>query len=514
MSVFYLKYRPKKIGELDSDSVRVSLQKILSGKDIPQSFLFAGPKGSGKTSAARIVAKSVNCVEVKNGEPCGKCDNCLEIDRGSSMDVMELDAASNRGIDDVRELRDKAYLLPSKLKKKVFIIDEVHMLTKEAFNALLKLIEEPPAHTLFITCTTDPEKIPDTVLSRLIRIDFKKGNFAEVESALKRAAEGEGLKLDEKILKLIFERSEGSFRNAQKILTELFLELGKNFGSKEVKEWFDGRTGGYGSADLEDDLWKKDTKKILQKMEEMADNGMDFKQYREKLIRYFQNQLLANWGLGVGREGWKRQDLVRWLNLLIAAGKLEKDTNMEQLPLQLAVVEFLIDAEKEDRVIKEEKTELTEVKQETKKEGKEKIIEKMPEVVEVGDFQLEMARVENEWGKVLQVVKPFNHSVEAFLRAARPKILRGNCLVVEVFYPFHKEKLEELKNRSIVEEGLMRVFATKIRFECVLSKGRKKALEIGNDTPMDQVSDNLVNNGEKSIEDKKDLYDVAKEIFG
>src|SRR3989339_1486901 len=105
MSVFYLKYRPKKIGELDSDSVRVSLQKILSGRDIPQSFLFAGPKGSGKTSAARIVAKSVNCVEVKNGEPCGKCDNCLEIDRGSSMDVMELDAASNRGIDDVRELR-------------------------------------------------------------------------------------------------------------------------------------------------------------------------------------------------------------------------------------------------------------------------------------------------------------------------------------------------------------------------------------------------------------------------
>lgn len=499
MSVFYLKYRPKKIEELALESVRVSLQKILSSKEIPQSFLFAGPKGSGKTSAARIVAKSVNCLKVKNGEPCGECDNCLEIDKGSSMDVMELDAASNRGIDDVRDLRDKAYLLPSKLSKKVFIIDEVHMLTKEAFNALLKLIEEPPKHTIFITCTTDPEKIPDTVLSRLIRVDFKRGSEKEVESALKRVAKGENLKLDDKILGLIIEKSEGSFRNAQKILTELYLELGENLNLEKVSQWFEQRTGDYGVLELEDDLWQKKTKKILKRMEEMAASGVDFKQYREKLIKYFQSQLLFSWGLVKGREGWEKLELVRWLNLLIAAGRLEKDTDLEQLPLQLAVVEFLGDGVE----IKDDKPGL---------EEKEKPVESEKENNEI--ISLDMEKIEQEWGRVLGAVKPFNHSVEAFLRAVRPKILKGNCLVVEVFYPFHKEKLEESKNRVIVEEGLERIFGAKMRFECVLSKSRKKALEIRNDTPVEQINSVLADSLENSGEDKEDIYDAAKEIFG
>ena len=176
MSVFHLKYRPQKLADLDLEEVSDKLKKILSSDDIPQSYLFSGPKGAGKTSAARIVAKVVNCEGKTKGEACNECENCKEIQNGSNIDVLEIDAASNRGIEDIRALKDKAYLLPTRLKRKVFIIDEVHMLTKEAFNALLKLIEEPPKHTFFILCTTDPGKIPETVLSRLIRVDFHKGN--------------------------------------------------------------------------------------------------------------------------------------------------------------------------------------------------------------------------------------------------------------------------------------------------------------------------------------------------
>ena len=163
MSVFHLKYRPSKISELDLVDVSDKLTKILESKDMPQSWLFAGPKGSGKTSAARILAKAINCLDPDGVEPCDKCKNCQEIARGNSLDIIEIDGASNRGVDDIRSLKESAYLSPINLKKKVVIIDEVHMLTKEAFNALLKVLEEPPKNLIFILCTTDDNKIPETV---------------------------------------------------------------------------------------------------------------------------------------------------------------------------------------------------------------------------------------------------------------------------------------------------------------------------------------------------------------
>jgi len=173
--MYFLKYRPQTIAELDLESVRHQLEQILKQEKIPQAFLFAGPRGAGKTSAARILAKAINCRQPKGVEPCNQCSLCREITAGSSLDVLEIDAASNRGIDDIRQLRERVGLAPAQAKYKVYIIDEVHMLTKEAFNALLKTLEEPPAHVVFVLCTTDPEKIIPTILSRLLRVDFRRG---------------------------------------------------------------------------------------------------------------------------------------------------------------------------------------------------------------------------------------------------------------------------------------------------------------------------------------------------
>ena len=159
--VLYRKYRPQKIAEIDNPEVREKLEKILSSGKPPHAFLFSGPKGTGKTSSARIIAKSLNC-EKNNGkgEPCNRCSTCLSITNGTNLDILEIDAASNRGIDEIRDLRDKIRLAPAGARKKIYIIDEVHMLTTEAFNALLKTLEEPPEHALFVLCTTNAEKLP------------------------------------------------------------------------------------------------------------------------------------------------------------------------------------------------------------------------------------------------------------------------------------------------------------------------------------------------------------------
>ena len=503
MSVFHLKYRPQKLADLDLEEVSDKLKKILSSDDIPQSYLFSGPKGAGKTSAARIVAKVVNCEGKTKGEACNECENCKEIQNGSNIDVLEIDAASNRGIEDIRALKDKAYLLPTRLKRKVFIIDEVHMLTKEAFNALLKLIEEPPKHTFFILCTTDPGKIPETVLSRLIRVDFHKGNQKQLIKSLNRSIDGEGLKVEEKVKKMLVAKSDGSFRNLQKMFNELVMDLGNDLSEERVLAYIATKTGEYSEEDLETDLVEGEVKTILEKMEKMANIGVDFKAYRERLVVYFQKKLLAN--LGVGSEDGSKmrvEMLDRWLNLLIAAGKQEKDCPVDQLPLELAVVELLKKSTGNTEVIVVEKP------PETKIEFKE------PEPVGRADgVDLPVEKMMEDWGNLLVTIKAYNHSIEAFLRSARPKSIVKGLFTLEVFYPFHKDKLEEQKNREIIEKVLKKVYGADLILRCVIGKNKMEPLTIKNDTPMEKVSEVLMEE-QKSEAKKDDIYDVAKEIFG
>src|SRR5260221_6410497 len=218
--VYYRKYRPQTISELDSEKVRDTLYAVLSGKEIPHAFLFTGPKGLGKTSTARIVAKVVNCLHIRsviasgakqsqkeqeiatnssssrndaNIEPDNTCDQCISITNGTNIDVLEIDGASNRGIDEIRELRDRVNLAPSRAKKKIYIIDEVHMLTNEAFNALLKTIEEPPSHVMFVFCTTEPHKVPATIISRCFHVQFPRATDTDIVRSLERIVTGEKL---------------------------------------------------------------------------------------------------------------------------------------------------------------------------------------------------------------------------------------------------------------------------------------------------------------------------------
>ncbi|CAM3078726.1 DNA polymerase III subunit gamma/tau [Streptobacillus felis] len=218
----YRKYRPQNFSQLyGQEHIVRAIKNSLDNDKLSHAYLFNGPRGVGKTTIARLIAKGVNCHTEITSTPCDNCENCIEITKGISVDIVEIDAASNRGIDEIRDLKESTGYLPVKSRKKIYIIDEVHMLTKEAFNALLKILEEPPKHIIFILATTEIEKIPDTVISRCQRYDFKTISEKDILEMLRKVSETEKINIDDESLKLIYSKSEGSARDSFSIYEQV-----------------------------------------------------------------------------------------------------------------------------------------------------------------------------------------------------------------------------------------------------------------------------------------------------
>ena len=313
----YLKYRPQTIDELDNTSVRLALTNILKSGQIPHAILFSGPRGTGKTSSARILAKAINCESKK--APCNKCAQCLSITNGTNIDVIEMDAASNRGIDDIRTLRDSVKLAPAKAKAKIYIIDEAHMLTTEASNALLKTLEEPPAHVYFLMATTNPEKLIETIKSRTTQINFTKATAEEIARSLKRVVDGEKLKVSDEELKKIAKLSKGSFRDAVKNLErhsndENFLKSSSSFDVNKFVEL----------------LTAKDLSGSLKEIENALKNGVNAEDITTNTLEVLHEELLT----------LKRNELITLIEVILDSQKYNKVSPIEELPLQLAVVKW------------------------------------------------------------------------------------------------------------------------------------------------------------------------------
>lgn len=361
----YRKYRPQILSELDSSEVRDRLIRIFSSSFTPHALLFAGPKGTGKTSAARIIAKVINCellassklassskenklnakrypLDADHIEPCNSCETCISITEGRNMDVIEIDAASNRGIDEIRDLREKIKFAPVSVKYKVYIIDEVHMLTTEAFNALLKTLEEPPAHAIFILATTEPEKLPATILSRCIIFNFKKATDEEIIHCLYRVVKGEKIEATEMMLGKIARVSEGSFRDATKILEQAILENALTDEKLSTLLGRDSQTAEYFLILLA----SKQTPDILLQVNKMLQSGVNFRFLIEDILNLLHRILVAKHGIeknSINAELVKLFEVNDILNLikLFSRTYLEiKSTSVVQLPLEVAVVEW------------------------------------------------------------------------------------------------------------------------------------------------------------------------------
>jgi DNA polymerase-3 subunit gamma/tau len=430
---------------------------------------------------------------------------------------VEIDAASNRGIDDIRGLKERINLAPSSFPYKVYIIDEVHMLTSEAFNALLKTLEEPPEHALFILCTTEFSKVPETIVSRCTRIKFARASNEEIVESLKRVAESEKLKLEENALEKIAESVDGSFRDGMNILEQLSLRdasgTGKLIKIQEVDEVLGilGRDYVFGFINALAERKQKNAYKLLA---EIHESGKSYEQFLREVLEELRRLLMVDLGV---EEGDKISDLTnnrirKLLDLFMQAAQRTKFSIVPSLPLELAVADFFAGEAKNEEKDKGEKMELkksateennpqmiqknelsakTEIKAETKPKVKVKEVKSNRLV----NFQ----EIQKKWGQILENLRPKNHSLEALLKAGMPKSLNDEVLVVEVKYKFHKEQLELARYKSMVEETIEDLVGARLRLMYILAEANTGSID---------SHDNLSGN----IRDEE-IIDAAEEIF-
>ncbi len=463
---FYRIYRPQVFEELDNVRVRETLLSFLSKdkKDLPHAFLFSGPRGTGKTTAARLIAKLFQCEKPKkSGEPCGICDQCKAIAAGRAIDVIEIDAASNTGVDNIRDLREKIMLAPSVAKWKVYIIDEVHMLSTGAFNALLKTLEEPPAHAVFILATTDLQKVPMTIQSRCVQLVFRRPSVEEVMGALKRIVEKEKISIDDQALALIATSCDGSFRDAVKFLEQVSFHKGKITG--DVVRGLLVLSNEQEVAQFISFLSHHQAKEALVQIGEVVKNGKDIKTFTTSCLTVLE-QLLINHVEGVHSDALGIGDIKEMIRRLSQAFVETRGASIAQLPLELAVVEF---CENSDNL----SASFWQASQRVRPESKEMLDKtSMTEQVKIASLSglLTLEKLTECWKDFIEELKPFNHSVAGVLRSSRPKEVKDGIVTIEAFYPFHQEKLSEPKTKEVLATLLKKLFGEKVKVEIVLGK--------------------------------------------
>ncbi len=549
----YRKWRPQFFEDIiGQEHITRTLRNAIKLKRIAHAYIFSGPRGVGKTTTARILAKALNCQNGPTEYPCNQCQQCLRINRGQSMDVVEIDGASNRGIDEIRELRSKIGFAPAEGKQKVYIIDEVHMLTNEAFNALLKTLEEPPNQVLFVFATTAPHKVPKTILSRCQCFHFRTIPVEEIANKLKKIIEEEKLNVDMSSLRLIAESATGSLRDAESILDQVITFSEKQITYEDVKEIL-GMIPQKFFLQLIQAIFARDTKAGVELINQLVEEGVDLHQFVQDMIVYtHQLSLLkilgkesaysSSLGLDDPEHLWellKEMDIKIILDIIEELNRIGDKIKNHQYPwvlLELLVVKITLIGkharEQKKNVaslsLERERTDMQTKKlniQEAQSKEKKSIEEKVrPESRNQINYQFEEL-----WPRVLSRIKNERISLYAFLTANSNVCLEGNQLMVTFNRDclFHKESLEKKENRKLVETILKEEANNEIKLQCFLNenivgrdshfhldKNRGKMKAKQTETQQSSKQKRQTENTNKRSISTADILEKARDLFG
>ena len=424
----YRKYRPSSFSEVSGENEIVkSLKLSLKNKSMAHAYLFSGPRGVGKTTIARLIAKGVNCLNLKeNGEPCNECKNCKAINEGRFSDLIEIDAASNRSIDEIRSLKEKINYQPVEGLKKVYIIDEAHMLTKEAFNALLKTLEEPPAHVMFILATTELEKILPTIISRCQRYDFKPLDLEEMKAGLEYILKEENLSMADDVYPVIYENSSGSMRDSISILERLIVTAnGKEIDLKIAEDTL-GITPSSRIKIFLNKILNENEYDIINELESLANESFDIELFFKDLAKYCKNAIVK-----------KELDIDKGLKIIstiydvIGKFKFEDD---KKLVGYVIVAEILSNTKQAVvKVVTTTQTNVNPTNSSIEETKKDKV-----------NIKLTISDVKNNWNSILAEANNKRLSYRAFLMGANPVKIENNTLFINYDrkFKFAKEQME------------------------------------------------------------------------
>ncbi len=538
-NTIYRKYRPQVFADvIGQEHVVRTIQNEIMSDSIAHAYLFSGPRGLGKTTTARLLAKSVNCANraKRSSEPCNKCATCVDIGKGSALDVIEIDAASNRGINEIRALKEHIGFTPSGSKYRVFIIDEVHMLTAEAFNALLKTLEEPPKHAIFVLATTELHKVPDTIQSRCQTFVFRKVSNQDLKKRLLYIAKLEKVSIDDDVLSVIISRSGGFVRDAESLLGQI-LSLGHKKIDIDSVSALLPKSRVENIYEMLDLLSERRTKDALESVIRLVDEGVDLGFYTSELMEavrkiiLIQNEVELNDDvLSSYAEKFSHSDSVRLARLVDKTFDAIKKSDIPQLPLELMIIEYTrpdICDENNTYIYNNGNSENvsvdeTAVKQSEKPERSEsnkarqfehdKIDGNIRSKETSGNAEknnspdsdkskkgsvkvkAKIGNIKSKWQEVVRRSRKHNHSVALALNMVHPISIDGDTLVLGSAYDFHCERLSSVENRNLVDMVLEEVFGERIICNVVrITEEEARSLDPGKETMPKEQEEKLIN---------------------
>lgn len=554
----YRAWRPQTFSDVvGQDHITKTLRNALKENRFSHAYLFSGPRGTGKTSAAKIFAKAVNCESGSKEEPCNDCNICRGITDGSILDVVEIDAASNRGVEEIRELREKVKFTPTEAKYKVYIIDEVHMLTTEAFNALLKTLEEPPAHVVFILATTEPHKLPLTIISRCQRFDFKRISVEIMIERLEKIAKSEGVTIEQNSLSVIARYSEGGMRDALSLLDQVLSYSGDNVSLEDVLR-VTGSVSYQVFSQIAKAVFEGDIAKALNIISDLVQDGKEAEKIIEDLLYYYRDILLYKSAPTLEEIKEKviidadfpkiaqiypenqLYEIIESLNKYLIE---MKNTSHSLIILELALVRITklfsnntqsehisnIEIEELKAKIKELENKferLIDNKPQTNKsikpEEKQTLSNKTNSNSQIikqlkqfrADFSEEnLQKLLKIWPKILQVVKQKKITVHAWLIDGEPVAITNETIILSFNNIMHRDTTDKLSNRQLIEEVVYELIGKKIQVINIMQNDWKN---FSSEKILNASNNNKGNSSTDSGNDKEEeeLAKKAIELFG